>query len=434
MKSSILTAFLFLLAVLSAQGQSAIPAPGEVEFPTEPITAPPGYEVSHLWQILGFPSNQLLDANRLNFVKLVGITSLVSFVHWSEVESVGPDETTFMTYVTLRRKLGEHGLHWTPVLVANPFYSTPEWFRNSDKSVFARCLEHDQETPVQSIWNPHLRPHLQRFMRKVGEFCHQERDVVEAVRLGICGDFGETTYPSALGLDCPDSTHIHPGWWAGDRYAREDFRQWLKQRYGDADAVAMAWDISAAAVDRIATATGNLISLPEGPLAGAFIADASGLSDVHRQRFLDFVTWYQESLTRFTRQCLEDARRFFPGDRLELVVSGDGRPQLGADFSALTKAAREYQAGLWYVGMTNDYLSGFSGGRLLSSAARGYGVSYGTEEHLPNTEIGISGRFFDALSSGASGVGFRGLLIAGRFSPPSYPSRLWSLIGRTFLS
>ena len=402
-----------LIAATGVPGQSLLPGTAKIQLPADPIVAPPGYSISHLWQVMGFLPRQFLENNRFETLKFVGVTSLVSYVHWSEVEPNGPDDTTFDTYIGLRAKLHNHGLRWIPILVANPFYSTPEWFRNSDLSVFARCLEHDRDTPVQSIWNPYLRPHVRRFMRKVAEYCHRQRDSVEVVRLGICGNFGEAAFPSALGLDLPDSTHIHQGWWAGDAYARQDFRRWLKRRHGGVKGVATAWVVPATAVDRIATATGNLISLPREALAGRYIRDASGLDEVHRHRFQDFVTWYQESMTDYARQWLEDARNFFPGERLELIVPGDGRLQSGADLVALTKVAREFQAGLWCIAMSDDFLSGFAASRLVSSAARAYGAFYGTEEHIQNTEAGISGRFFAALSGGATSLGFRGLFDTG---------------------
>jgi hypothetical protein len=258
-------------------------------------------------------------------------------------------------------------------------------------------------------------------MRKVAESCHRQRDTVEAVRLGVCGSFGEAAFPSVLGLDLPGSTHVHPGWWAGDPYARRDFRQWLKRRYGGVEGLASAWVVPATAVDLIATATSNLISLPQEALAGRCITDASSLDEVNRRRFLDFVTWYQESMTNYARQWLEDARNFFPGETLELVVPGDESLQLGANLVALTKAAREFQAGLRCVAMSDDFLSGFVATRLTSSAARAYGASYGTEEYLENTETGISGRFFDALSGGATSLGFRGLFDTQSSSSTALP-------------
>ncbi len=399
--------FVFLIIAFTAYAQDL--ADPSVVIPEQPISAPPEFRIAHLWQIQGFPPSQFLKKENFMAAKYVGITSLVSFVHWSEVEPVGPDSSSFDQYTGMRANLNNYRLKWIPVLITNPFYSTPDWFKNSDESVMLRCLECDEETLVQSVWNPNLRPHIRRFLRKVAEYCHARPDLLESVRLGIGADFGEAVFPSKLGLNCPDSTHVHLGWWAGDRYAREDFRRWLKERYRGVEGTAKAWGIPAASIDRIATATGNLISLPDEELAGVYIEDASGLDEIHERRFEDFVTWYQDSMAQYARQCLADARDFFPGDRLELVLSGNGDPRLGADLTALAKVAREHQAGLCAVMASNDFLSSFAPLRLVSSAARAYGTFYGTEEYLPNSERGISCRFFDAMSGGATLLGFRSL-------------------------
>jgi len=379
----------------------------DIEF--KRVAVPADYQITHLWQTLGYPSSQFLKKQRFEMMKFIGITAVVSYVHWSEVERNGPDDTRFDTYVGLRAALKQSGVKWTPVLMANPMYSTPAWFRNSGDSVPLRCLEHDIETPVQSIWNPHLRPHIRRFLRKTAEFCHRDRDSLGSIRLGFCGKHGEAGFPVEPGLDCPDSTHAHAGWWAGDEYAREDFRRWLTKKYGSAERVAATWDISIASVGQIATCTGNLISLPNEPLAGKPLGNIEDLDEVYRHRFSDFINWYEESVTDYVGLWLRESRQFFPGDRIDIVVPGDEERERGVDLASLAKTARDFNAGVWCIAMNDDFLDGFVRTRLLSSAARGYGIPYGTEERIQNSERGVPGRFFNTLSGGAKGLGFRGL-------------------------
>ncbi len=389
-------------------GQQSVQGPGlDIEF--RRIEPPQGYQVTHLWQTMGWPPSQFLKEERFEMMKFIGITGLVSHVHWSEVECDGPGDAQFDMYIGLRSALQRNDLKWTPVLMAHPMYSTPAWFRNSGDSVFLRCLEHDMETPVQSIWNPHLRPHIRRFLRKTAEFCHRHRESLGPIRLGFCGKCGEAGFPVEPGLECPDTTHAHPGWWAGDRYARDDFRNWLRQKHGSAENVAAAWGIPHASVDRIATCTGNLISLPGDPLAGEVLGDIEELDEVYQIRFADFVHWYEDSVTNYVRFWLQEARQLFPGARLDIVVPGDEQRERGVNPTALTKAAREFNAGLWCIAMSDAFLDGFVRSVRLSSAARGYGVPYGTEERILNSEKGVPGRFFNTLSGGAKGLGFRGL-------------------------
>ena len=81
------------------------------------------------------------------------VTAFEPYVKWMMLETE-ENKWDFSYYDMLVDIYKEQGIKWVPFLIAGPAYSTPMWFKESDQSVFARCLEHDTETRTQSIWNP----------------------------------------------------------------------------------------------------------------------------------------------------------------------------------------------------------------------------------------------------------------------------------------
>ena len=114
--------------------------------------------------------------------------------------------------------LKRHGLKWVPFLIAGPAYSLPDWFRGSAEHRGAVCLEHGLSSKIQSIFDRSFDCHIDRF---VGAFAERYRgaEVIEALLLGITGDFGEAIYPVTGTMwtqVAPGPYHTHPGYWCGD--------------------------------------------------------------------------------------------------------------------------------------------------------------------------------------------------------------------------
>jgi len=56
------------------------------------------------------------------------------------------------------------------------------------------CLDHGQPSKVESLWNPALKPEIERFVAAFAE--HYGRGgVLESVLLGVSGIYGESIYP-----------------------------------------------------------------------------------------------------------------------------------------------------------------------------------------------------------------------------------------------
>lgn len=382
-----------------------------------------GVELIQQWQYMGKVHPKLLEDEAFDYAKRVGLTSLQSYVYWAEIEKES-GRIDFSSYDVLVEKLGKHNLKWVPFLILGPYYATPKWFQESEESTYAKCLEHGKESKIQSIWNPHLPKYVDRFLQLVAER-YRGSGVLESIELGISGNWGESLYPSQGGFY--PGFHTHPGWWCGDDYAMSSFRRFAIERYKSLPALNTGWgtqfgsneEVSFPSVKQLwlnltyrvfgiapRWAKPWLLMAWERGFAGLInrlyssrhTADPCG-----QQRWLDFVSWYLGSMTNWVGFWIKTARKHFPNTEIYLVTGGDGKPRLGADFSAQTKIAAKYNAGIRITNQTDDYAHSFSLTRLVSSAARFYGTYFTTEEAGINLSHGVTMRVFDTVTSGAKG-------------------------------
>lgn len=316
----------------------------------------------------------------LPIYKGLGVTSVQSYVRWSLIE---PEHGKFdwSFYDRTADLLAGHGLKWVVFIMIGPMYATPEWFRRSDKSVYVKCLEHDQECPVQSIWNPHLLEYVDRFFALAAER-YGKSGIVESLMLGPSGDFGETTF-NAVYSSPPEGYHTHLGYWCGDEFARRDLACHLEGKYGSLDALNRAWG----------TNYGQFADLqPFMPEQAASL-----------QAEVDFNDWYIGSMTRWSERWAEIARRHFPGVPIYHAAGGSGDPIHGGDWSDQAKAAAPHAVGLRVTNEGTPYPFNFIYTRWAATACKHYGVPFGNEPWGGDwSAIGNLGRMFNAITSGAN--------------------------------
>ena len=394
-----------------------------------------GIGIVHQWQYIGHPDPRLMDDKAFEYCKSIGITSLQSYVTWSSIEK-SHGVWDFSEYDALVDKIREQGLKWTPFLIAGPYYATPQWFQDSEQNVYARCLEHDRDTRIQSIWNPCLGQHVERFLKAFAAH-YDDLSVISSVLLGISGNWGESVYPDS---GCfYGEFHTHPGYWCGDSHALQAFRLSMIERYGSLDLLNNAWgstfaDTNEVCMPPIRTGRGEelkraiIAKIPKSFFLTARKAYWKLLSFQQQRksfgnnkkdigsirRWLDFMDWYTDSMTQYAGYWLSTARRYLPDTRLYLVNGGRGAPMSGADFSAQVKVAAGHGAGIRITNMTDHYDDSFIVTRLTVSAAKYYGTYFSTEEAGVNSAKGVVMRIFDAASTNADEIYFKGLIGAGK--------------------
>jgi len=309
------------------------------------------------------------------------VTAFEPYVKWMLLE---PEQGKWdFSYYDMQLDIyRERGLRWVPFLIAGPAYATPMWFKESDESVFAKCLAHEEETRTQSIWNPQLRPHIDGLVRAFAE--HYDANEIQMLLLGISGDFGETIYTAGGNewtYKFDGEYHVHQGFWCGDDHAVADFQQWLQKKYGDIETLNRVWKTEH----------------KEFAILKPFVPTR----DVSERANVDMGTWYRESMTDFAEFWLQTVRRYMPNVTLTLCTGGHTVLRLGADFSSQALMAKKYNAGIRITNEASDYEQNVLFTRWVGTVCRRLGTYFGYEPAGHVDMRGIVARVYNAVASGA---------------------------------
>ncbi len=353
---------------------AAQPVPAE-ELRRLQVAAGPGIEVTF--------GNDADAASALLF-RTLGVTSVESYVAWQTVEDAVRGQFDWSRWDRQVDILQAAGLKWVPFLIAGPAYATPKWFREGPQHFPYVCLEHQQASQVESLWNPALRPEIERFLAAFAAR-YRDRGVIESVLLGITGIYGESIYPAGpeggWTADVTGRYHNHAGWWAGDKLAVEGFRAELRRRYDTVGRLNAAWRTGYTEWSQVA------------PLLPDKLASA--------QARIDLAAWYEQTMTEWSRWWVATTRRLFPTTPIYLCTGGDGTPVLGADFSAQAKAIAPFGAGIRITNEGSHYVHNFAITREVATATRHYGTYCGFEPAGEVNADGVVGRAYNATASGA---------------------------------
>jgi len=338
------------------------------------------FAVGNMGSILPTQDASDMSAMRewLPILQGLGATSIQSYVRWSLIEPE-PGRFDWRFYDEVVERLQAAGMRWVVFIMIGQEYATPAWFRESDRSVYVRCLEHDEDSRVQSIWNPHLLEQVDRFMGLVADRYHHG-DLIESLMLGPSGDFGETTFNAVY---IQSAYHTHLGYWCGDRGAVADLRRYLESSYGTLDRLNRAWGTSHARWEEV---TPFLRDRAPSPRA-----------------WLDLNEWYAGSMTEFSGRWAEITRRHFPGPDIYFAAGGSGDPVHGGNWSAQAKAAAPYQVGHRVTNEGSDFAFNFVYTRWEATACKHYGVPFGNEPWGGDMSgVGNLARMYNAITSNAS--------------------------------
>ncbi|MCX7014650.1 MAG: beta-galactosidase [Candidatus Sumerlaeota bacterium] len=322
--------------------------------------------------------------NRLNLMRTLGATSAETYVTWQTVEDAGEGEWDWSQWDGQVENLRKTGMRWAPALMCGPAYTLPRWFRESERSVPFVCLEHGEPSKIQSLWDPNWRPWVERFLKAFAQR-YGDSGILESIKLGISGLYGEALYPSGPETgpfyDLSGPFHNHRGWWAGDPFAAGDFRRFARERYGGVAALNRAWRTNSASFDEVAP----------------FLPDQAPSP---RAR-LDFVEWYERSMTDLAVFWVSTLRKHLPQTQLYLDIGGRGEPEEGADFSALVKAIAPYGAGVWITNEDGNFAGNFSRTGEAATACRAFGVNLSDECAKGVDAEGNVARIANAAEAGA---------------------------------
>jgi len=318
-------------------------------------------------------------------LKSFGITSHEGYVRWNlcEPKPGQYDWSVYDRYVALYKK---YQVKWVPFLIIGSAYSLPDWYYKSPEWCGYVCLEHDKPSDIDSLWNPALRGHVARF---IAAFCEHYRDsgVIESILLGVTGNFGEAIYPATQGFGWTAQTHgdyhSHPGFWAGDRYARASFRAWLKLKYGTPNKLAAAWGKPVAKFDDVQP----------------FLRVAAS----NDRAWLDLVDWYIGSMSDWSSFWMQTTRQHFAGG-IYLCTGGNAVAEHGSDFGIQCKLAAAVHGGVRITNEGSLFDRNFTLTRWVASAGRQYGAYYSFEPASRVEPTGLVARTYNASTAGALGL------------------------------
>lgn len=332
------------------------------------------------------PMTRSLEA-AMPALKQLGVTSHEGYVRWNlcEPEPGKYDWSVYDRYVQIYKR---YGIKWVPFLIVGSAYSLPQWYYKNRQAGYQGyvCLEHGEESDVQSLWNPALREHIARFIRA---FCEHYRDsgVIESILLGITGNYGEAIYVATGNdwtADIYGPYHTHAGYWAGDPYAVKSFQQWLAKKYGSVEALSRAWGREYHRFEEI-----RPFLRKDAP---------------NDRAWLDFVDWYIGSMNEWARFWMQETRKHFPKGDIYLCTGGHAPPEHGANFGEQCKIAEQVDGGVRITNEASNYAANFSLTRWVASAGRQYGAYYSFEPAGAVDPNGVIVRIYNATASGARGL------------------------------
>jgi hypothetical protein len=311
--------------------------------------------------------------------KVLGFNAIEAYMRWNVIEPEQEGVFDFTYYDAVVEKLQSYGLQWFPLLIVGSAYALPDWFLGSEEDKGFACLEHGLSNPIQSIWSPYHERHVTRVLQAFGEH-YEKGGSLRGVRLGPSGNYGESQYPAGGNWPAKGGAmHIHIGWWAGDPYGLENFRQTMAGRYSGIEVLNTAWDKKYASFKDVE------IILPQ--------------QIVSRRQRIDFASWYTDSMTKWCDWWSREARKAMPNTPLYQSAGGWGFVEAGTSYSGQAKSMQQVQGGIRLTNETDSFEQNINATRLAMTAARHYGIMTGSEPASSHTARGIAGRLFALATS-----------------------------------
>ncbi len=330
------------------------------------------------------------NAPWLPIYRACGVTSIQSYVRWSSIERK-ENEWTWGIYDWTVEQAKRFDMKWVAFIMIGPHYAMPDWWLVAGNDYRNKCLEHSEESWVQSIWSPVMLAAVDRFMKKFSE--HYDHDIIESIMLGIAGDFGEST---TNGVFIRKLYHTHVGHWCGEDVAVEDLRRTMSEKYGDIDALNTAWGASYTSFTEIRP-----------------VMHEDALSD---RAWLDQMDWYVDRMTWWMARWGEITRAALPNTVIYNAAGGAGDPPRAASWSDQSKVLVPTNVGHRATNEGSDYAFNFAYTSWIGTACRFYGLPFGNEPWGGDMSgNGDLGRMFNAVNQNATNLWF----YSGHVRPPS---------------
>ena len=346
-----------------------------------------------------------LTLEQAQYIKNIGFTSVEQYVTWETLENGGEGQWDFSAWDEQVAILQAVGLKWVPFLIAGPAYAMPDWYREHPDFEGLRCLEHNIETKIHSIWAPRWRDYVERYLAAFAAH-YGASGVVQWPLLGITGDFGEAIFPVWHGNWPPQISglyHSHGGYWCADRFAQADFRAKMAEKFSDVAALNAAWGTSFPSFQAV-----TMPELHSDALEGFRVdeytdpGNATLQSVTERRRWLDFIDWYRSAMTDYADFWMRTTAKYFPDTAVYLCTGGRAEAWHASEFAQQCKVAGQNHGGVRITNEASDYAMNFLVTNWVASAASFYDAQFSFEPAGQVTEKGVVCRVYNAAATGAN--------------------------------
>ena len=316
-------------------------------------------------------------------MRSLGFNGIESYVRWDMVEyEKGVFDWSY--YDAVIERGAEFGMKWFPLVIGGSAYALPEWYREKTEGFEGFvCLEHGIENNCPTIFNEQQTPYVSKYLHEFGRHYNPMGDKVFGCRLGPSGNYGESQYPAGGNWGYKRrKEHMHIGWWANDRMAHVKFAAAMEKKYGEIEKLNAAWGDSFKDFSEVKT------FLPV-------------MTDNRRKR-KDFVDWYMDEMTDWCNRWAVWVREEMPDLDIYQSAGGWGYTECGTDFTDQTRGMIPVKGGIRATNEDESYELNFAITRMLSSAARFYGVKFGSEPAGFGTVRSVMNRLYNIIINNGS--------------------------------
>lgn len=316
-------------------------------------------------------------------MRSLGFGGIESYVRWDMVEyEKGNYDWSY--YDAVVNMGAEFGMKWFPLIIGGSAYALPEWYREHTPGFEGFvCLEHGIENNCPTIFNEQQTPYVVDYLHEFGKHYNPMGDKVFGCRLGPSGNYGESQYPAHGNWGYKNrEEHMHIGWWANDRMAHVKFAAAMEKKYGSIEKLNAAWGDAYEKFEDVKC------FLPV-------------MTDNRRKR-KDFVDWYMDEMTDWCNRWAVWVREELPDLDVYQSAGGWGYVECGTDFTDQTKGMKPVNGGIRATNEDESYELNFAITRMLSSAARFYGVKFGSEPAGYGTVRSVINRLYNIIINNGS--------------------------------
>jgi len=343
-----------------------------------------------------FRPNSVNSRGVITDTTLPGMTHVEGDMWWRLVEPQKDQWNLgdFDTIIALAHKKGLK-ISLLPILMW-----APDWFKQSADYTPMVNMQTGQSVDFLSPWAPGTAVAFDHFYGALAaRYKNGEIDILKYAH--PASDFGEIGLTIGARNNLPggseyavapeDPAAWKQGYWCGDKYARADFRQYVLAKYSDVAHINSAWGTNFA---------GDAdIDYPD--------PDRRAGQD---RRWIDFLSWIQDSQVRLMARYLGIIRKNFPSTLMSVPEGfGDDQARFGCDRTAIVRAAAQFapvSIRSTHSGTNrNKYPHAYWFYKRMAPMCHDLGIGFGCEPPGGDfTYAEISREYFEAASAGVNFV------------------------------